>query len=81
MIKSIYKGDNSIVNCVQPHPNYCLLATSGIDNEIRLWGPQSEEPAFEARNRNDHIDGVVLANQQRFLTTPIGDMTAICRSS
>lgn len=39
MIKSIYKGDMAIVNCVQPHPTTCLLATSGIDHEIKIWSP------------------------------------------
>lgn len=29
MITSIYRADNAIVNCVQPHPNICFMATSG----------------------------------------------------
>ncbi len=29
MIISLYKADAAIVNCVQPHPYVCLLATSG----------------------------------------------------
>lgn len=32
MITSVYKADTTIVNCVQPHPYVCLMATSG--NEI-----------------------------------------------
>ena len=35
----ILKGDGSIVNCLQPHPTYCLLASSGIDPVVRLWSP------------------------------------------
>lgn len=35
-------GDSSIVNCVQPHPSEFLLATSGIDNEVKLWSPLSD---------------------------------------
>lgn len=34
------KGDESIVNCVQPHPNSCFLATSGIDSQVRIWSPR-----------------------------------------
>lgn len=30
MITSIYKADTTIVNCVQPHPFICLMATSGM---------------------------------------------------
>ena len=33
------RGDECIVNCVQPHPEICLLATSGIDPVVRLWSP------------------------------------------
>lgn len=38
----ILRGDSSIVNCLQPHPTYCLLATSGIDPVVRLWSPRPE---------------------------------------
>lgn len=33
-------GDSEVVNCCQPHHDQLLLATSGIDNTIRLWSPQ-----------------------------------------
>lgn len=36
------QGDESIVNCLQPHPSYCFLATSGIDPVVRLWNPRPE---------------------------------------
>lgn len=38
----ILQGDESIVNCLQPHPSYCFLATSGIDTVVRLWSPRPE---------------------------------------
>lgn len=38
----ILQGDESIVNCLQPHPSYCFLATSGIDPVVRLWSPRAE---------------------------------------
>lgn len=39
-IARVLKGDDSIVNCVQPHPNSCYVATSGIDPHVRLWAPK-----------------------------------------
>lgn len=33
------RADNDIVNCVVSHPTQPLLASSGIDNSIKLWGP------------------------------------------
>lgn len=41
-IIKVLKGDDSIVNCLQPHPSTCLLATSGIENTVRLWSPRPE---------------------------------------
>ena len=41
-IMRVLRGDESIVNCLQPHPSYCLLATSGIDPVVRLWSPKPE---------------------------------------
>jgi WD and tetratricopeptide repeat-containing protein 1 len=41
-IVRVLRGDDSIVNCLQPHPSQCLLATSGIDPVVRLWSPKAE---------------------------------------
>lgn len=55
----ILQGDESIVNCLQPHPSYCFLATSGIDPVVRLWNPRPEVKhltvcfKFPAKHRSD----------------------------
>ena len=41
-IVRVLRGDDSIVNCIQPHPTSCLLATSGIESCVRLWSPMPE---------------------------------------
>ena len=33
------EADRHVVNCVQPHPSLPLLATSGIDYDVKLWEP------------------------------------------
>lgn len=61
-IARVLTGDESIVNCLQPHPFDCLLATSGIDPVVRLWAPKPEvslDPAtsmvdFIAREKRRH---------------------------
>jgi WD40 repeat protein len=45
-IVKIVKGDESIVNCLQPHPSTCMLATSGIETVVRLWSPMPEVRSF-----------------------------------
>lgn len=32
------------VNCLEPHPNAPVLATSGLDHDIKLWLPTAKEP-------------------------------------
>jgi len=37
------KGDRSgVVNCLEPHPNFPVLATSGLDYDAKIWCPISE---------------------------------------
>ena len=58
----ILQGDESIVNCLQPHPSYCFLATSGIDPVVRLWNPRPEVNKdffcifFHREEKTDHHD-------------------------
>ena len=32
------------VNCLEPHPNAPVLATSGLDHDVKLWLPTAEQP-------------------------------------
>ncbi|CAO1319177.1 unnamed protein product, partial [Diamesa hyperborea] len=35
--------ENGIVNVLEPHPNLPVLATSGLDKDIKIWMPSNEE--------------------------------------
>ncbi len=39
IVERVLRGDESIVNCLQPHPFTCMLASSGIDSVVRIWSP------------------------------------------
>lgn len=39
-------ADSHVVNCIQPHPSLPLLATSGIDHNVKLWSPLAETSLF-----------------------------------
>lgn len=39
----ILQGDKHVVNCVQPHPYDPILASSGIDYDIKIWTPTGRE--------------------------------------
>lgn len=68
-IIKILRGDESIVNCLQPHPTTCFLATSGIDKEIRLWSPLPEDGSANDRTVTD-FDKTSSANQRRMNADP-----------
>ncbi|XP_060570664.1 WD and tetratricopeptide repeats protein 1-like [Ruditapes philippinarum] len=69
-IVRVLRGDESIVNCLQPHPSHCLLATSGIDPVVRLWSPQPEDGKKNDREI-DNSDDAALANQKRMNADPL----------
>lgn len=41
----VMEGDKHIVNCIEPHPYATMLASSGIENDIKIWIPNGTEPA------------------------------------
>ncbi|KAF4523573.1 hypothetical protein B566_EDAN014884 [Ephemera danica] len=43
----LLEADKHVVNCLQPHPYLPLLATSGIDYDIKLWSPLLPESGFD----------------------------------
>ncbi|XP_022086042.1 DDB1- and CUL4-associated factor 8-like [Acanthaster planci] len=39
------KGDvQGVVNCLESHPSSAVLATSGLDHDVKIWMPTSAEP-------------------------------------
>lgn len=41
-------GDEAVVNCIQCHPFDSVIATSGIDNTIKIWTPTAPAPSMVA---------------------------------
>ncbi|XP_026284267.1 DDB1- and CUL4-associated factor 6 isoform X1 [Frankliniella occidentalis] len=54
----LLQADQHVVNCLQPHPTEPLLATSGIDHDIKLWAPVGEGCSFD----QDLADEIVKRN-------------------
>lgn len=69
IIKAL-RGDDSIVNCLQPHPDICMLATSGIDPIVKIWSPLGC-----ATNRDiEDVESVASWNQKRMQIDPLEAM-------
>ena len=47
------------VNCLEPHPNCPVLATSGLDHDVKIWSPTSNQPT--------NLDGLdmTMSNNER----------------
>ncbi|KAJ6840413.1 DDB1- and CUL4-associated factor 8-like [Iris pallida] len=41
----VMEGDLHVVNCIEPHPYATMFASSGIENDIKIWTPNSMERA------------------------------------
>lgn len=51
-LQMLLQADQHVVNCLRPHPNLPILATSGIDHDIKLWAPTLEESGFDTEVAN-----------------------------
>ncbi|KAI2663262.1 DDB1- and CUL4-associated factor 6 [Labeo rohita] len=58
----LMEADNHVVNCLQPHPYEPLLASSGIDYDIKIWSPMKESPSF-----NKVLTEEVILRNERML--------------
>lgn len=72
-IMRVLRGDERIVNCLQPHPSTCLLATSGIEPIIRLWSPLPEDGSVNEREIQN-LEDAASANQIRMNIDPFDVM-------
>lgn len=43
------KGDDAgVVNCLEPHPEFPIMATSGLDHDAKIWVPKGTDDEQEA---------------------------------
>lgn len=60
IVQYMQGDENGIVNVLEPHPIYAVLATSGLDKDIKIWMPSNEN--FEL-NR-DNLKKIVAENMR-----------------
>ncbi|XP_022023271.1 DDB1- and CUL4-associated factor 8 [Helianthus annuus] len=48
----VMEADREVVNCIQPHPHTHMLASCGIDKDIKIWTPTALEKAPPPSNIN-----------------------------
>ncbi|KAM0790270.1 hypothetical protein ACM66B_005575 [Microbotryomycetes sp. NB124-2] len=57
---AIYEGDSNVVNVMQAHPRLPLVAISGIDHTVKLFGPTTS--LAHQKNLISRRDEIVQAN-------------------
>lgn len=65
----LLEADQHVVNCLQPHPYLPLLATAGIDYDVKLWAPINEESSFDEKFAEDVSRIESVAYRARYETT------------
>ncbi|CAN6685233.1 unnamed protein product [Malus baccata var. baccata] len=46
----VMEADKHVVNCIESHPHTTVLASSGIENDIKMWTPKANERAILPQN-------------------------------
>ncbi|KAI6677540.1 hypothetical protein NL676_038336 [Syzygium grande] len=41
----VMEADEDVANCVEPHPHEVVLASSGLEDDVKLWTPKAIEKA------------------------------------
>lgn len=86
----VLRGDSSIVNCIQWNPATPTMATSGIENVIRIWEPEVRdrlEPECDLmESESESVDGVGLEPSSTSRVEPdsrrvVSDIIKVCREN
>ncbi|XP_021740316.1 WD and tetratricopeptide repeats protein 1-like isoform X2 [Chenopodium quinoa] len=70
-------GDEAVVNCVQCHPFDSVVATSGIDNTIKIWTPSAPTPSVAGGSADLDTEGSDAAN---VLEAMEGNQRRLCQT-
>jgi tetratricopeptide (TPR) repeat protein len=77
-VLNVLTGDRNIVNGVVPHPYKPLLASYGIDNEVKIWSSYGEQesdddelPSVSTYDQSMAMDEVVSARLQERLQSKL----------
>jgi DDB1- and CUL4-associated factor 6 len=56
---NLLRADNHVVNCIQPHPHLPILASSGIDYNVKIWTPSNSDTDFDEKQASDVSDKIM----------------------
>jgi len=81
-VVNIMKGDTHVVNCVAAHPFDTVLATSGIDDNVKLWEPIDKQPTLLENFETIIADNkAALSDRPRHNVIPLSVLQALINRS
>ncbi|XP_030059715.1 DDB1- and CUL4-associated factor 6 isoform X2 [Microcaecilia unicolor] len=78
----LLEADNHVVNCLQPHPFDPILASSGIDYDIKIWSPLEAAQSFNMKLADEVItrNELMLEETRNTITVPASFMLRMLAS-
>ncbi|XP_060732357.1 DDB1- and CUL4-associated factor 6 isoform X2 [Tachysurus vachellii] len=78
----LLEADNHVVNCLQPHPYDPILASSGIDYDVKIWSPLEQSPSFNRDLAEEVIarNELMLEETRNTITVPASFMLRMLAS-
>nr|XP_033796935.1 DDB1- and CUL4-associated factor 6 isoform X6 [Geotrypetes seraphini] len=78
----LLEADNHVVNCLQPHPFDPILASSGIDYDIKIWSPLESARSFNMKLAEEVItrNELMLEETRNTITVPASFMLRMLAS-
>ncbi|XP_067896792.1 DDB1- and CUL4-associated factor 6 isoform X3 [Heterodontus francisci] len=78
----LLEADNHVVNCLQPHPFDPILASSGIDYDVKIWTPLEGIPTFDRKLAEEVIsrNELMLEETRNTITVPASFMLRMLAS-
>ncbi|WAR05503.1 DCAF8-like protein, partial [Mya arenaria] len=44
IVQRMEGDEGGVINVLEPHPHFPVLATSGLDSDVKIWAPTAEKP-------------------------------------
>ncbi|CAH1797070.1 unnamed protein product [Owenia fusiformis] len=44
IVQYVEADRGGVINVLEPHPSFPVIATSGLDNDVKIWAPTEHEP-------------------------------------
>lgn len=78
----LLEADRHVVNCLQPHPFDPILASSGIDYDVKIWAPLEVESSFDIEVAEEVMrrNQIMLEETRDTITVPAAFMLRVLAS-